>query len=107
MPDGTSALATRRREQVPLNKTWRTASTFTGGSSGRAADNGFHGEYQAATSNVVQLHRPALAVGGAAKRGFDVMAALAALLLLLPLFGLIALAIKLWDRGPVFYRHRR
>lgn len=46
-------------------------------------------------------------VGGRAKRSFDIAAAVSALILLLPLFCLIALAVKLWDRGPVFYRHRR
>jgi exopolysaccharide production protein ExoY len=46
-------------------------------------------------------------VGGTAKRWFDVTAALSALALLLPLLCLIALAIKVWDRGPVSYRHRR
>jgi exopolysaccharide production protein ExoY len=46
-------------------------------------------------------------VGGGTKRWFDVMGAVAAIILLLPLFCLIALAIKLWDRGPIFYRHRR
>jgi exopolysaccharide production protein ExoY len=46
-------------------------------------------------------------VGGAFKRGFDIVGALAAITLLLPLAAAIALAIKLSDRGPVFYRHRR
>lgn len=46
-------------------------------------------------------------VGGGFKRGFDVMAAIAALVLLLPLVLLIGFAIKAWDRGPMFYRHRR
>lgn len=41
------------------------------------------------------------------KRAFDVLVALAGLLLLSPLFLAIALAIKLSDPGPVFYRHRR
>lgn len=46
-------------------------------------------------------------LGGQAKRCFDIAAAASALLFLLPLFCLIALAVKLSDRGPVFYRHRR
>jgi exopolysaccharide production protein ExoY len=46
-------------------------------------------------------------VGGHTKRCFDIGAAAAAILFLLPLFCLIALAIKLMDRGPVLYRHRR
>jgi exopolysaccharide production protein ExoY len=49
----------------------------------------------------------AAALGGAAKRSFDVAAALLAIVLLLPLLLLVALVVKLADRGPVFYRHRR
>ncbi|GEP03113.1 sugar transferase [Methylobacterium oxalidis] len=41
------------------------------------------------------------------KRGFDLTAALCALLLLLPIFLLIALLIRAYDGGPAFYRHRR
>jgi exopolysaccharide production protein ExoY len=103
MPDATSALARGRDERVAPDTTWRTTSTYTGSSSNRTSDTDYH----AASSNVVQLRAPRYALGGAAKRGFDVAAALTALLLLSPLFVLIALAIKLWDRGPVFYRHRR
>ena len=46
-------------------------------------------------------------VGGYTKRCFDIGAAATAILFLLPLLGLIALAIKLIDPGPVLYRHRR
>lgn len=46
-------------------------------------------------------------VGGVSKRTFDVCFALAALIALSPLFVLVALAIKLGDGGPAFYRHRR
>jgi exopolysaccharide production protein ExoY len=46
-------------------------------------------------------------VGGYTKRCFDISAAATAILFLLPLFCLIALAIKLMDPGPVLYRHRR
>jgi exopolysaccharide production protein ExoY len=46
-------------------------------------------------------------IGGGLKRGFDILAAIAAILLLLPLAVLLALAIKACDRGPVLYRHRR
>lgn len=46
-------------------------------------------------------------VGGCLKRWFDATAALAAILLFMPLFCLIALAIKFWDGGPVIYRHSR
>ena len=41
------------------------------------------------------------------KRALDVTVACVGLLVLSPLFLAIALAIKLTDRGPVFYRHRR
>jgi exopolysaccharide biosynthesis polyprenyl glycosylphosphotransferase len=43
----------------------------------------------------------------AAKRGFDVLASAAALVLLTPLFLLVAVAIKLDSPGPVFFRQRR
>jgi exopolysaccharide production protein ExoY len=45
--------------------------------------------------------------GGFAKRGFDVLAALLGLVILSPLFLMLALLITLSDRGPPFYRHRR
>jgi exopolysaccharide production protein ExoY len=41
------------------------------------------------------------------KRSLDFVGAGVALILLLPLLCLIALAVKLSDRGPVIYRHRR
>jgi len=37
------------------------------------------------------------------KRGLDLVVSLAVLVLVLPLIGIIALAIKLDDRGPVLY----
>lgn len=48
-------------------------------------------------------------VAGAAlvKRSLDIVASLFLLLLLLPLFALVALAIKLTDGGPVFYWQTR
>lgn len=46
-------------------------------------------------------------VGGRSKRCFDVVTVTCAILLLVPLFLLIALAIKFSDRGPVLFRHRR
>jgi lipopolysaccharide/colanic/teichoic acid biosynthesis glycosyltransferase len=42
-----------------------------------------------------------------AKRALDVVAAAALLLILLPLFAIIAIAIRLESRGPVFYRAER
>jgi exopolysaccharide biosynthesis polyprenyl glycosylphosphotransferase len=41
------------------------------------------------------------------KRGFDIVGAAIGLILLAPLFGWIALCIKLDSSGPVFYRHER
>ncbi len=43
----------------------------------------------------------------ALKRGLDLVLSLAALLALLPVFAVVALLIKLWDRGPVFFRQTR
>ncbi|MCV4714304.1 sugar transferase, partial [Escherichia coli] len=42
-----------------------------------------------------------------AKRAFDLVVASLALMLLAPLFALIALAIKLDSPGPVFFRQER
>lgn len=41
------------------------------------------------------------------KRIFDIVMALLALIILSPVFILIAILIKLDDRGPVFYKHKR
>ena len=41
------------------------------------------------------------------KRGFDLTAASILIVGLLPLFVLVAVAVKLSSRGPVFFRHRR
>lgn len=41
------------------------------------------------------------------KRAFDILFSLAVLILLLPVFGAIALAIKFTSRGPVFFRQDR
>lgn len=45
--------------------------------------------------------------GGVLKRVFDVSAALTALVLISPLFLMLMLLVKLSDRGPAFYGHRR
>jgi exopolysaccharide production protein ExoY len=103
MTNGTSALATQRRERPTSGQTWRTISTSGTSTRGRSEDDGFRGD----APNIVWLGERATVVGGGTKRWFDVMGAVAAIILLLPLFCLIALAIKLWDRGPIFYRHRR
>lgn len=46
-------------------------------------------------------------LGGAIKRGFDVVGASAGLIVLSPLFLMIALLVKVSDGGSVFYGHRR
>jgi exopolysaccharide production protein ExoY len=51
------------------------------------------------------LPRPPL--GGAVKRAIDVALAASALAFFVPLFGLVACLVKLYDGGPVFYRHSR
>ncbi len=46
-------------------------------------------------------------VGGISKRSFDILVALAALVLLSPIFVLIMALVKYSDGGSVFYGHRR
>ena len=41
------------------------------------------------------------------KRAFDFVAALVGLIVMLPVFAIVAIAIKLDSRGPVFFAHRR
>src|SRR5437588_6245480 len=53
------------------------------------------------------VSRPAVTWAEAVKRAFDITFALVGLIVLTPLFLAIAVAIKLSDPGPVFYRHRR
>jgi exopolysaccharide production protein ExoY len=106
MANGISA-ATRRGEQPISNSSWRTAAAFGRTPHGRALGKEFHNAVDGHAPNVVRFDRSGLIVGGRPKRWFDVTGALAAILLLMPMFCLIALAIKLWDGGPVFYRHRR
>ena len=45
--------------------------------------------------------------GRIVKRAFDVVGATFGLILLSPIFVVTAIAIKIFDPGPVFYRHRR
>lgn len=45
--------------------------------------------------------------GGYPKRLFDIAAAICAIVLLLPLFLLIVVAIRLSERGPIFFPHQR
>jgi len=102
MADGTPALAAQRREKP--NSNWaRQASSNT---------NLQHQvvnitENLGAARRINWLGNRSSAVGGGAKRGFDIVASATAILLLLPLCCLIAIAIKAWDGGPILYRHRR
>lgn len=45
--------------------------------------------------------------GRIVKRAFDLLSSVAGLILLAPLFAIIALVIKATDPGPVFYKHKR
>ncbi|WP_062228079.1 sugar transferase [Aureimonas frigidaquae] len=47
------------------------------------------------------------AVGGAVKRSFDLVASVAGLIVLSPLFIMLAALVKLSDGGSIFYGHRR
>jgi exopolysaccharide production protein ExoY len=46
-------------------------------------------------------------IGGVLKRSFDIVGSLAGLVLLSPLFLMVALLVKLSDNGPIFYGHKR
>jgi len=46
-------------------------------------------------------------IGGISKRGFDIVAAVSALIVLSPLLLMLALLVKLSDGGSVLYGHRR
>jgi exopolysaccharide production protein ExoY len=59
------------------------------------------------TAKAARAAAPQRPVGGGVKRTLDLAVALSAAVLLLPLFVMIAVLIKLYDGGPVFYRHRR
>jgi exopolysaccharide production protein ExoY len=73
----------------------------------RAPDDTFENHFRGGAGTSAVWHGQLPAVGGSVKRAFDFSGALIAILLLLPLFCLTVLVIKLWDRGPVLYRHRR
>jgi Undecaprenyl-phosphate glucose phosphotransferase len=64
--------------------------------------------YELGASMALEIQRQPLGLGErAAKRAFDIFIAFTALVLLLPLFGIIALAIKFDSKGPVFFRQTR
>lgn len=89
MGNGASALPARIRQLGVGNKLWKPA------------------EASPVEISEGESKPQETALGGALKRGFDVTAAAVSIILLLPLFCLIALAIKLADRGPIFFRHPR
>ena len=104
MADGISALAARRRESPTSNPSWQAVPGSGANRHSRAFDDLVG---HPATADVVSLAKRRSVLGGGVKRWFDIVSAAAAIVLLLPLFSIIALAIKAWDGGPVFYRHRR
>jgi exopolysaccharide production protein ExoY len=108
MANGSLVLVQRRRERPMNDPSWRTvaASARTPRKCVFTRTHVFRGKATSADRPWAD-ERARVVVGGGFKRAFDVGAALTAIMLLLPMFCLIALAIKLWDRGPVFYRHRR
>lgn len=55
----------------------------------------------------VRVASPTRPLGGTLKRCFDVLAAAAGLVLLAPLFLMIAALVRFHDGGPCFYGHRR
>lgn len=102
MANGSSALA-ERGDRTTTDPSWqRTVATITIPPRG-----GFGGQGGGGPAKAKSAEQSARPVGGGFKRGFDIVAALMAILMLLPMFCLVAVAIKFWDRGPVFYRHRR
>jgi exopolysaccharide production protein ExoY len=105
MANDISSPATRREERLISNSSWRTVTSTDADHGGWFPDGGLPHKIKALGVKGRDA-RPAV-VGGGAKRCFDIVGALIAIAFMLPLFCLVALAIKLWDRGPVLYRHRR
>jgi exopolysaccharide production protein ExoY len=56
---------------------------------------------------IIETKNVSVPIGGGRKRFIDISFACCSLAFFLPLFGLIALIIKLSDGGPIFYRHWR
>jgi exopolysaccharide production protein ExoY len=107
MANGMSALAQEQRRGATSDSSWQSIPASAATQRTRSFDNRFAGGGKGGSAGIHWTDEPARVVGGGIKRGFDIVAALTAIAILLPMFCLIALAIKLWDRGPVFYRHRR
>lgn len=66
-----------------------------------------HAGQEAPAPKIEENSRHSLRFGPMTKRAFDIVVASVALLLLSPLFLLIALAIRLESRGPIFYIAKR
>ena len=72
------------------------------------------GSGSSAASDVYQISSDAKAesqvrapIGGAVKRVFDVVAALAAIVVLLPMFAIVCVAVYMECPGPILFRQRR
>jgi exopolysaccharide production protein ExoY len=97
MENGTPALYLRPRPEDFAYRDWNTVRVSFAETR----------EETRAGANIIWPDLRRSPVGGVLKRAFDIIAASAAMMLLLPFFCLTALAIKQADRGPVFFRHRR
>ena len=103
MRGGEIAGVARRRPQGPVTSTsWDQSRGYGDRPEKRAARDG----RAKRDGTEISLEQSGV-IGGSYKRCFDILAAVCALSLLLPLFFLVAAAIKLDGRGPVLFRHRR
>jgi exopolysaccharide production protein ExoY len=94
----------QQREQALGNREWQPQLSAAGTA---AAKPPLPNHRRNRTIGVVRFCHARSVVGGIPKRWFDISAAITVIIFLLPLFCLIALAIKLSGPGPVLYRHRR
>jgi exopolysaccharide production protein ExoY len=106
MTDG-PRLSSARQPKPNSSRKGRVVSTHGADTGNRIRAIGFENNFRDGLATKIIWHdgQPT-AVGGGVKRAFDVSAAVIAILLVFPLFCLIALALKLWDQGPVLCRHR-
>lgn len=93
------------------NNAQGNGSTGSAESNGNGKQNGSTFHHNGSPTHGYRPSRPMLEILSQRlpwwKRGIDIVLSGTALLVLLPLFGLIALAIKLTSRGPVFFRQTR
>jgi exopolysaccharide production protein ExoY len=104
MGNGTPALPSQQRPTVLGGRQWNALSISVAEDPKTEPNSLRHGF---AGSRFIWVGLRPKVLGGGLKRGFDIAAASVSIILLLPLFCLIALATKLSDGGPVFFRHRR